>query len=219
MRRHLCATLLLAAWAALAFGLLTAQARADDKPAERFVMQLVGQAVDILADQQQPEDERREAFRALLLENVDMRRLPAFLLGQYARLPDDSQKQEYLHLLQEFTTRIYFVRLQEYADDSIQVTGSRDKNNGREVVVTGSIRLRDRDKPLSLDWWLLRQPGEDGAADSFRVFDVRVAGIWLAQEQRSGFVSVIRNNQGSFDALLSHLRRQIDARAVAASTQ
>ena len=219
MRRHLCANLLLAAWAALAFGLSTVQARADDKPAERFVMQLVSQAVEILADQEQPEDERREAFRALLLDNVDMRRLPAFLLGQYARLPDDSQKQEYLQLLQEFTTRIYFVRLQEYADDSIQVTGSRDKNKGREVVVTGSIRLRDRDKPLSLDWWLLRQPGEDGAADSFRVFDVRVAGIWLAQEQRSGFVSVIRNNQGSFDALLSHLRRQIDARAVAASTQ
>ena len=208
--------ILLAAWMLLACGLSAAVARADDAAAEGYVADLVARAVAILDDRESPEEERRAAFRSLLVENVDMRRLPAFLLGQYARLPDDGQKQEYLRLLQEFTTRIYFVRLQEYAGDSIRITGSRDKNKGREVVVTGTIRLRDRDKPLSLDWWLLRRPSADGGADSFRVFDVRVAGIWLAQEQRSGFVSVIRNNQGSFDALLAHLRRQIDARSAAA---
>lgn len=214
MKRNMYA-LLLAAGMLLACALSAPGARAGDAAAERYVAELVSRAVAILDDEETPEDERREAFGALLVENVDMRRLPAFLLGQYARLPDDAQKQEYLRLLQEFTTRIYFVRLQEYAGDSIEITGSRDKNDGREVVVTGTIRLRDRDKPLSLDWWLLRRPSADGGADSFHVFDVRVAGIWLAQEQRSGFVSVIRNNQGSFDALLSHLRRQIDARAAA----
>ena len=213
-RGRLATRLLLCACAL--FALFAAPARADEA-AEQYVMDLVARAVAILDDQEEDEETRREAFRTLLLANVDGRRLPAFLLGQYARQlkPDDEQKHAYLHLLQEFMTRIYFVRLQEYADDSIKVTGSRARNE-REVVVFGTILPDGRKRPLSLNWWLLRQEGGEGGGDgaeseSFRIFDVQVAGIWLAQEVRAGFVSVIRNNQGSFDALLAHLRSRIDA--------
>lgn len=184
------------------------EARAEsDAAAERYVEALVAQAVAILKDEEKEDAEKQQAFQMLLRENVDRRRLPAFLLGQYARLPDDAQKRAYLELLERFMARIYFVRLRDYADEPIRVTGSRVRKNGREVVVVGQIRLRGRDEPLSLDWWLLRQ-GEE-AGDGFRVFDVRVGGIWLAQEQRSGFASVIRQNQQSFDAFLGHLREEV----------
>ena len=33
--------------------------------------------------------------------------------------------------------------------------------------------------------------------------------IWMAQEQRSSFISVIRNNNGNFGALLGHIESQI----------
>ena len=198
--------------AAVVFGLVATQTRAENTAAEEYVEGLIATAVEILSDADISDERRQTEFEDFLADNVDMRRLPAFLLGQYARLPTDEQKVDYLNLLQEFMTRIYLVRLQQYADDTIKVTGSRDRKNGREVVVTGTIQLPNRAQPLSLDWWLLRQEQEDGTP-KFHVFDVRVAGIWLAQEQRSGFVSVIRNNQGSFDALLQHLRKQIDSQA------
>lgn len=208
MRRKLRAGVLLVA--AVVFGLVATQTRAENTVAEGYVEGLIATAVEILSDTEISDGRRQAAFQDFLTDNVDMKRLPAFLLGQYARLPTNEQKVDYLNLLQEFMTRIYLVRLQQYADDTIKVTGSRDRKNGREVVVTGTIQLPNRAQPLSLDWWLLQQKQDDGTS-KFHVFDVRVAGIWLAQEQRSGFVSVIRNNQGSFDALLRHLRKQIDS--------
>lgn len=212
MRRKLRAGVFLVA--TVVFGLVVTQTRAENAIAERYVEGLIATAVEILSDTGISDERRQTAFQDFLADNVDMRRLPAFLLGQYARTPTDEQKVDYLNLLQEFMTRIYLVRLQQYADDAITVTGSRDRKNGREVVVTGTIQLPNRAQPLSLDWWLLQEEQDDGTFD-FHVFDVRVAGIWLAQEQRSGFVSVIRNNQGSFDALLQHLRKQIDSQASA----
>lgn len=208
MRRKLRAGVFLVA--AVVFGLVATQTRAENTVAEGYVEGLIATAVEILSDTEISDGRRQAAFQDFLTDNVDMKRLPAFLLGQYARLPTNEQKVDYLNLLQEFMTRIYLVRLQQYADDTIKVTGSRDRKNGREVVVTGTIQLPNRAQPLSLDWWLLQQKQDDGTS-KFHVFDVRVAGIWLAQEQRSGFVSVIRNNQGSFDALLRHLRKQIDS--------
>ena len=184
--------------------------------AEKYVEGLIATAIQVLSDAETSDERKQAIFEDFLIENVDMKRLPAFLLGQYARLPTDEEKADYLNLLQEFMTRIYVVRLQEYTDDTIVITGSRSRKEGREVVVTGTIQLPDRAQPLSLDWWLLRREQDDGSSE-FRVFDVRVAGIWLAQEQRSGFVSVIRNNQGSFDALLQHLRKQIDSQATASA--
>lgn len=201
-----------------AFGLAATHTRAEDAAAEKYVEDLVATAVEILSDSDISDGHRQATFEDFLNENVDMKRLPAFLLGQYARLPNDEQKHDYLNLLREFMTRIYIVRLQQYTDDDISVVGSRSKNKGREVIVTGTIQLPKREQPLSLDWWLLRQEQDDGTS-KFRIFDVRVAGIWLAQEQRSGFVSVIRNNQGSFDALLQHLRKQIDSQSTTASAQ
>lgn len=212
MKRKLCTGVFLVVSAV--FGLVATHAYAENAAAEEYVEGLVATAVQILSDSEISDERRQATFEDFLFENVDMRRLPAFLLGQYARLPTDEQKTDYLNLLQEFMTRIYLVRLQEFADDTIEVTGSRDRKEGREVVVTGTIQLPNRAQPLSLDWWLLRQEQDDGSSE-FHVFDVRVAGIWLAQEQRSGFVSVIRNNQGSFDSLLDHLRKQIDSQPAA----
>ena len=201
---------------AIVFGLVATHAYAEDAAAEKYVEGLIATAIQVLSDAETSDERKQAIFEDFLIENVDMKRLPAFLLGQYARLPTDEEKADYLNLLQEFMTRIYVVRLQEYTDDTIVITGSRSRKEGREVVVTGTIQLPDRAQPLSLDWWLLRREQDDGSSE-FRVFDVRVAGIWLAQEQRSGFVSVIRNNQGSFDALLQHLRKQIDSQATASA--
>jgi len=44
---------------------------------------------------------------------------------------------------------------------------------------------------------------------SFTLFDVRVLGVWMAQEQRDSFSSVLKNNKGDIDTLLEHIRQQV----------
>jgi len=48
---------------------------------------------------------------------------------------------------------------------------------------------------------------------SFTLFDVRVLGVWMAQEQRDSFASVLKNNRGDINALLNHLRSKISSDA------
>ena len=44
---------------------------------------------------------------------------------------------------------------------------------------------------------LVALPRKDG---SFSLFDVRVIGVWMAQEQRDSFASVLKNNRGDISA-------------------
>ena len=82
--------------------------------------------------------------------------------------------------------------------------GVRHKpHKGREVIVSSQIRFTNGRQPVDVKWWLLRED------DGFKVFDVNVAGIWLAQEQRDQFTSILNSNNGDFAALLDHLKTKI----------
>ncbi len=187
----------------LATVMLASAAKADDT-AKEYVRGLGDEAIAILADESLANDEARDQFSELLLGAIDIKRIGLFALGQYARLPSDEQKEEYFDLLGEFVVEIYYGRLSGYSNETFEVTGATEKGDkGREVIVSSRIAFADTREPLNVQWWLIRY--KDG---SFRVFDVNVAGIWMAQEQRGTFASLIRNNGGQFEALLDHLRKQ-----------
>ncbi|GAA6154918.1 MlaC/ttg2D family ABC transporter substrate-binding protein [Pyruvatibacter sp. HU-CL02332] len=191
--------------AAFALALLSFSAPAKaDEAAEAFVAELGGKAIEILSNEELTPEETEANFRTLLLDAMDIRRVGLFALGQYARLPTKEERTTYFDLLGEFIVKVYLGRLTGYSDQEFVVTSSKEKGKkGREVIVDSRIDFGEGREPLTVDWWLLRN--KDG---SFKVFDVNVAGIWMAQEQRGAFSSHIRNNGGKFEALLAHLRAQ-----------
>lgn len=191
-----------------------AQPAKADEAAEAFVAELGGKAIEILGNEELTPEQTEENFRTLLLDAMDIRRVGLFALGQYARLPTKEEKAAYFDLLGEFIVKVYLGRLTGYSDQEFLVTSSKEKGKkGREVIVDSRIEFADGREPLAVDWWLLRN--KDG---SFKVFDVNVAGIWMAQEQRGTFSSHIRNNGGKFEALLAHLRAQAGTASESAST-
>lgn len=182
----------------------SAPAIADDvKNAETFVDNLASSAITILASNSTPEVREAE-FRTLFVDNLDMRRIGLFTLGQYARTPTPEQKTEYLDLVKEFIVKIYSGRLNEFSNETVKVLNATPKGKkGKQFLVRSQINFTTGREPVSVVWWLLK----DG--DTFKVFDVQVVGIWMAQEQRAAFASVISKNNGDFNALLTDLKRQI----------
>lgn len=199
-----------------AFSMLTVTApltpaHADDEAAEAFVASLGKDAIMILGDETLGQEETEAKFRTILLDAMDIRRVGLFALGQYARLPTPEERDIYFDLLGDFIVEVYLGRLTGYSNEEFVVTGSNEKGKkGREVIVDSKIVFQDGREPLKVNWWLLRN--KDG---SFKVFDVNVEGIWMAQEQRGTFTSHIRNNGGKFSALIDHLRTQTGAKAAA----
>lgn len=188
-------------FAGLLAGPATAQA-ATDQAAIDFVQDVSKRAIGIISDKDTSRAEHEKEFRLLLEENADMTRIAAFALGQYLRTPTPEQKAEYLDLVETFIVKVYVTRLSDYNDEKLNVLGAKAKGD-TQAIVQSEIRFTNGREPVEVDWWLIKKDG------TYKIFDVNVVGVWLAQEQRSTFTTVIRNNGGDFNALLKHLRTQI----------
>ena len=195
--------------AALAFlMLLTAPVRANEPDlaaAQGFVTKLADDAITILSANKDRAG-REAAFAALLDERANMRRIARFTLGQFGRKISKDDFTTYEALLGEFIVKVYANRLGEYSDEKVIVGKAQAKK--KNVIVASRIEFANGREPIDIDWWLRLE--KDG---SLSLFDVRVLGVWMAQEQRDAFASVLKNNKGDINALLEHLRKQINSDA------
>lgn len=182
-------------------GVAHASASTGDE-AKIFVDDVSKRAIGIISEKGASKAEMEAEFGQLLDETADMNRIAAFALGQYLRTPTAEQKSEYLKLVREFIVKVYVTRLADYNDEKLDILSAKTKGD-KQAIVQSEIKFTNGREPVSVDWWLVKD------SDGYKIFDVNVVGVWLAQEQRSTFTSVIRNNGGDFNALLSHLRKQI----------
>ena len=177
--------------------------QADEKRAKTFVTELADEAITILKTQTTREG-REVGFRKILDERANMRRIARFTLGPFARKISDKDFATYQQLLNELIIKVYANRLGEYGNEQLIVGRSQSKK--KNFIVNSQIEFDNGRQPIAVDWWLYRE--KDG---SFSLFDVRVIGVWMAQEQRDSFASVLKNNRGDISALLGHIRKQIKA--------
>ena len=188
------------------FSLMLTPVRANEPDlaaAQAFVTQLADDAVAILSSGQDRAG-REAAFAKLLDERANMRRIARFTLGQFGRKISKDDFATYESLLGEFIVKVYANRLGEYSDEKVIVGKAQAKK--KNVIVSSRIEFSNGREPINIDWWLRLE--KDG---SLSLFDVRVLGVWMAQEQRDAFASVLKNNKGDIDALLDHLRKQISS--------
>ena len=178
-------------------------AAAGDQAAEAFVNEISVKAIDIISDKASSRAEKETAFGNLLDARADMPKIAAFALGQYVRLPTPEQKAQYLTLVRTFVVKVYVTRLADYHNEKLVITGSQAKGTN-QALVDSQINFTNGREPVKVTWWLVKD-----ATGAYRIFDVNVVGIWLAQEQRSSFTSVIANNGGSFDALIKDLTKKV----------
>lgn len=168
--------------------------------AEAFVMDVSNRVIDILSYTSTTEKE--DAFRTLLNEKANLKRIAAFTLGKYRRQLSPTELQEFQSLFESMITKVYANRLGTYEDQQIIVLGSEKKK--KDYLVETELRFKDGSDPIAIVWRLRQE--KDGR---ITLFDLRVLGIWMALEQRETFLSILKNNNEDFDVLLDNLRQQI----------
>ena len=177
----------------------------DLAAAQSFVTELADRAILILQSETTRAG-REAAFAELLDEKANMRRIARFTLGQFGRKISKEDFAVYEELLGEFIVKVYANRLGEYSDEKVMVGKAQAKK--KNVIVSSRIEFQNGREPIDIDWWLRLE--KDG---SLSLFDVRVLGVWMAQEQRDAFASVLKNNKGDINALIEHIRKQIKSDA------
>ena len=156
---------------------------------EDYVTYIAQETLDVLGNKNKSTDEKVENITNIFLSNLAVREISLFVLGPYRRNLDSVQKTEYINLIKRFVSEIYSIRLASFPSGDFSILSSTD--NGRSgIIVKTSIQFLNDANPTKIDWRLIKK--QDG---DFKIFDIRVVGIWMAQEQRSTFTSFLSKNK------------------------
>ena len=170
---------------------------------EDYVTYIAQETLDVLGNKNKSTDEKVENITNIFLSNLAVREISLFVLGPYRRNLDSVQKTEYINLIKRFVSEIYSIRLASFPSGDFSILSSTD--NGRSgIIVKTSIQFSNDPNPTKIDWRLIKK--QDG---NFKIFDIRVVGIWMAQEQRSTFTSFLSKNNGNIDKLMDRLKKQL----------
>ena len=168
-----------------------------------YVTYIALETLDVLGNKNKSTDEKVENITNIFLSNLAVREISLFVLGPYRRNLDSVQKTEYINLIKRFVSEIYSIRLASFPSGDFSILSSTD--NGRSgIIVKTSIQFLNDPNPTKIDWRLIKK--QDG---NFKIFDIRVVGIWMAQEQRSTFTSFLSKNNGNIDKLMDRLEKQL----------
>ena len=192
--------LLLAAGLAVLGWTLAPAVQASADPTA-FIKEVSSKAITEMAPAASETDQQRAAkLKPLLEQYFDMPAIAKYMLGSYWPKATPEEQTEFTATVTDFLALAYGKRFASYTGHEMAVGRVRDDGDGRSVVFS-TVKLASGD-PARVDWTV------EQAGDSFKIADVKVEGLSLADTHRQEFASVISRNGGSVSALIDVLRKK-----------
>lgn len=166
--------------------------------ARNFVDNMTQRGIAFLSNTSLSPTQQEQEFRALLNDTFDMNTIARFSLGRYWRVADAAQKKEYLTLFNKMVLDVYSQRFGEYQGQNIEVVSAREA--GKRDAMVKSVISGNGMPDIDVDWRVRYKDGK------YKIIDVMIEGVSMAQTQRSDFSSVIQRGGGNIEVLLNHLR-------------
>ncbi len=176
---------------------------ASSKNPSKWVEDISNQTLTILGNDKISSDEKAENIEKIFIENLDIKRISLFILGPYRKNLKSTESSKYFNAIKNFISKVYAKRLSSYPSGNIKVTKVEEKGR-RGIIVSSLVNFNDSPNPISIDWWIL-----ESSVSDYKIFDIRISGIWMAQEQRSTFTSFLSKNNGEIANLINKIELQI----------
>jgi phospholipid transport system substrate-binding protein len=131
-----------------------------------------------------------------VLPYVDFKRMTSAAVGRYWRQATPEQQQRLQDEFKLLLVRTYSGALSQVSpEQKVELKPMRASPSDQEVVVRTEIR--GKGDPIQLDYRL------EKAADSWKIYDVNVLGVWLVENYRNSFANEIGAN--GIDGLIAKL--------------
>jgi phospholipid transport system substrate-binding protein len=131
-----------------------------------------------------------------VMPHVDFARMTAIAVGRPWREATDAQKQRLQDEFKVLLVRTYSGALTQVHDQTVQLKPLRAPADATEVVVRTEIK--GKGDPIQLDYRMEKKPA------GWKIYDVNVLGVWLADTSFKSQFSPIASNNG-IDALIANL--------------
>ncbi len=133
-----------------------------------------------------------------ILPYVDFPRMTRMAVGPQWRSATAGQKEEIQRLFRELLITVYSGALKEASDYKVSLKRNTIAPDDNLVIIRSVLTASQRD-PIQLDYRLVKDK-----QNQWKIFDVNVGGVWMVENYRSQFASVLSN--GGIDALIKQLR-------------
>ncbi|MDA9232673.1 ABC transporter substrate-binding protein [Candidatus Pelagibacter sp.] len=171
---------------------------ANSIEADVFVQSTVNRASEILSKNISKE-EKMNGLKIIAKETVDIRGVGFYSLGSARKILNESQKQKYYNLFENYFLKSFSSRLSEYTNPKIEVQHKKVINKSYTIV--NSILVGSADRPeIKIDWRVYTKNPDDPL-----IRDLIIEGLSLARTQKEEFASVLNSNDGDINALFKTL--------------
>jgi len=193
---------LLIAAGLVVFGWTAAPAVQASADPTAFIQEVSSQAITQMEPAATETDQQRAAkLKPLLEKYFDMPSIAKYMLGSYWRKATPAEQADFTSVLTDFLALAYGKRFANYTGHEMAIGRVRDEGDGRSVVFS-TVKLPSGE-PARVDWTV------EQAGDGYKIADVKVEGLSLADTHRQEFASVINNNGGSVSKLIEILKKKV----------
>ena len=173
---------------------------AADDPGS-YVMEITENAINTLTDASIDPKKKETRFGELFDKNFDIPSISRFVLGKYWKQASLDQKKQFIKAFRNYVVKTYSSRFNEYSGEQLTLINLENESNPKIFIVHTALKREDA-PPIIVDWRIGKKK------ESFVILDIIIEGISLAITQRSEFVSVIDQNEGNIDQLISMLKEK-----------
>ena len=168
-----------------------------------FITELVDDAIKTLNDKSLTQAEKNKAVEKIALENVDIRALGMYTLGNFRKTIEKEKLQKYQELFEKYFLKSLTSRLTDYSSKKFKVIDAKQKN-AKYTIVHSKISESSSQPEIKIDW---RVYTKDPLKPLIR--DLIVEGLSLARTQKEEFASILNSNNNDINILFSKLEEFI----------
>jgi phospholipid transport system substrate-binding protein len=198
MRNTLTTTALLVASAVGLAATATPSATHAAEAPTAVVEQITSRVIAILADPATSVDDKRHRVEDVVYANIDFEILSRLVLARNWSRFTEPQQAEFMKQFKEHLAMTYGRNVENYKNEKVTITGSREEAKGDWTVKTKILRGGPGD--ILVDYRLRQRDG------SWRIIDVIIEGVSLVSNFRSQFQDVV--SSGGPEHLIALLREK-----------
>ena len=165
-----------------------------------FIQKITDNASNILSSNLS-KNEKQNKLKEIADENVDIKGIGFYTLGNCRKNLSDNQKREYSNLFKKYFLKSFSSRLVEYSNPKITVVSQEILNE--KYTIVNSILDATKDRPeIKIDWRVYtKNPSK------LLIRDLIIEGLSLARTQKEEFSSIISSNDNNVEALFKTLEQ------------
>jgi phospholipid transport system substrate-binding protein len=168
-----------------------------------FITELVNDAIKVLGDKSVSKEDKEKTIEKIALENVDIKALGMYTLGEIRKTLDKDMLIRYNKLFEKYFLKSLTSRLNDYASNKFEVLDAEIKSSNYTIVKSKILESSNQPE-LKIDW---RVYTKNKTKPLIR--DLIVEGLSLARTQKEEFASILSSNDNKIEGLLSQLEKFI----------